>query len=74
MSNVIGPISRPFMGRELGLRQRNLWGSRLTGMVVAEVERLVNNTCVTAKYILTENMELVNWRIITNIPLNAPNS
>lgn len=67
MSHAVGRISlissdggRPFMGRELGLRQRNLWGSRLMGLVDTEVERLVNNAYVTAKHILMENIDLLH--------------
>jgi len=67
MSSVVGPIALsspheggPFMGRELGLRQRNPWGSKLMGLVDTEVERLVNNAYVKAKLILTENIELLN--------------
>jgi cell division protease FtsH len=50
------------MGRQLGMmrRHRNPWGSRLMGLVDLEVERLVNNAYVTAKFVLTENMELLH--------------
>ena len=67
MSNAVGPISltspdggRPFMGRELGLRQRNLWGSKLLGLADSEIERLVNNAYLKSKHILTENIELLH--------------
>ena len=67
MSNLIGPMAlsspnvhAPFMGRELGLRRRLLWGKRLMGVVDGEVERLVNNAYITAKKILTENIELLH--------------
>ncbi|KAL9188562.1 hypothetical protein ACHAXT_006940 [Thalassiosira profunda] len=67
MSDAVGPIALsspyeggPFMGRELGLRQRNLWGSKLMGLVDSEVERLVNNAYANAKAILTENRELLD--------------
>eukprot|EP00579_Thalassiosira_antarctica_P011846 CAMPEP_0201920002 /NCGR_PEP_ID=MMETSP0903-20130614/8730_1 /ASSEMBLY_ACC=CAM_ASM_000552 /TAXON_ID=420261 /ORGANISM="Thalassiosira antarctica, Strain CCMP982" /LENGTH=720 /DNA_ID=CAMNT_0048456649 /DNA_START=103 /DNA_END=2265 /DNA_ORIENTATION=+ len=67
MSNKVGPIALsspseggPFMGRELGLRQRNQWGSKLMGLVDLEVERLVNNAYVKAKMVLTENIELLH--------------
>ena len=66
MSNVVGPIALsshneggPFMGRELGLRQRSHWGSKIMGKVDSEVERLVNNAYVKAKFILTEYRELL---------------
>jgi cell division protease FtsH len=67
MSNLVGRVALsspveggPFMGRQLGMRQRNPWGSRLMGMVDSEVERLVNNAYVTAKLVLTENIELLH--------------
>ena len=69
MSNLVGPVALsspqeggPFMGRQLGMmrRHRNPWGSRLMGLVDLEVERLVNNAYVTAKFVLTENMELLH--------------
>ncbi|KAL3807111.1 hypothetical protein ACHAXA_005432 [Cyclostephanos tholiformis] len=68
MSNLVGRVALsspvdggPFMGRQLGLRQqRNPWGSRLMGLVDSEVERLVNNAYVTAKLVLTENIELLH--------------
>lgn len=67
MSNKVGPIALsspseggPFMGRELGMRQRNQWGSKLMGLVDLEVERLVNNAYVKAKMVLTENIELLH--------------
>jgi cell division protease FtsH len=67
MSNLVGRVALsspaeggPFMGRQLGMRQRNPWGSRLMGLVDSEVERLVNNAYVTAKLVLTENIELLH--------------
>eukprot|EP00571_Detonula_confervacea_P006021 CAMPEP_0172332466 /NCGR_PEP_ID=MMETSP1058-20130122/62452_1 /TAXON_ID=83371 /ORGANISM="Detonula confervacea, Strain CCMP 353" /LENGTH=723 /DNA_ID=CAMNT_0013049753 /DNA_START=116 /DNA_END=2287 /DNA_ORIENTATION=+ len=67
MSNAVGPIALaspegdgPFMGRELGLRQRNHWGSKLMGLVDSEVERLVNNAYLKAKKILVDNIELLH--------------
>jgi cell division protease FtsH len=68
MSNVVGPVSltspdggKPFMGRELGVRPRNHWGSKLMGLVDSEVERLVNNAYMKAKHILTGNMDLLHY-------------
>jgi cell division protease FtsH len=67
MSNLVGRVALsspveggPFMGRQLGLRQRNPWGSRMMGLVDSEVERLVNNAYLTAKLVLTENIELLH--------------
>jgi len=66
MSNDVGPIALsspdeggPFMGQELGLRQRSHCGSKLMGKHDSEAERLVNNAYVKAKFILTENRELL---------------
>lgn len=66
MSNVVGPLAlsspnedAPFMGRELGMRQRKVWGPKMMGLVDGEVERLVNNAYVNAKQILTENKDLL---------------
>eukprot|EP00581_Thalassiosira_minuscula_P027847 CAMPEP_0183756642 /NCGR_PEP_ID=MMETSP0739-20130205/5173_1 /TAXON_ID=385413 /ORGANISM="Thalassiosira miniscula, Strain CCMP1093" /LENGTH=736 /DNA_ID=CAMNT_0025993887 /DNA_START=68 /DNA_END=2278 /DNA_ORIENTATION=+ len=67
MSNLVGRIALsspyeggPFMGRELGLRQRSHWGSKIMGLVDAEVERLVNNAYVKTKAILKENIDLLH--------------
>jgi len=49
----------PFMGREMGT-PRTKWGSRIMGTVDAEVERLVNNSYLTAKKILSENRDLLD--------------
>merc|ERR1719232_2242269 len=49
----------PFMGRQLGQR-RTQWGGKLMGKVEAEIERLVNNSYLTAKKILMENRELLD--------------
>merc|ERR1711966_237452 len=43
----------PFMGRELGQR-RTQWGGKIMGNVENEVERVVNNSYLIAKKILTE--------------------
>merc|ERR1712154_393214 len=49
----------PFMGREMGT-PRTKWGSKILGTVDVEVERLVNNSYLTAKKILTENRALLD--------------
>jgi len=49
----------PFMGRSMGTAQTK-WGSRIMCEVDAEVERLVNNSYITAKKILTENRALLD--------------
>lgn len=49
----------PFMGRSMGMRQTQ-WGGKINGEVDAEVERLVNNSYLTAKRILTENRPLLD--------------
>lgn len=53
------------MGRELGLRQRSMFGQKLLGVVDSEVERLVNNAYVKAKSILTDNLELLHHLAFT---------
>jgi len=66
MSEVVGLIAlsdgqgggRPFMGRRMGMRQTQ-WGSKILSNVDAEVERLVNNSYLTAKNILSNNMPLL---------------
>ena len=66
MSDVVGRVALseprtggPFMGRRLGIRQTH-WGSKLLGLVDSEVERLVNNAYVKAKFILNENRDLLD--------------
>mmetsp|Transcript_3420 Transcript_3420/g.5641 ORF Transcript_3420/g.5641 Transcript_3420/m.5641 type:complete len:680 (-) Transcript_3420:1666-3705(-) len=49
----------PFMGRSMGQRGTQ-WGSKIMGEVDTEVERLVNNSYLTAKKILSENMPLLH--------------
>jgi len=49
----------PFMGRSMG-QQQTRWGSKIMGDCDAEVERLVNNSYLTAKKILSENMDLLH--------------
>ena len=72
MSDKVGRIALsspqsggPFLGRELGLRQRSMFGQKLLGVVDAEVERLVNNAYVKAKSILTDNLELLHHLAFT---------
>lgn len=48
----------PFMGLRM-MRRQTVWGNQILGTVEAEVERLVNNSYLTAKKILTENRDLL---------------
>ena len=66
MSDVVGRVALsepqtggPFMGRSMGLRQTH-WGSKLMSKVDSEVERLVNNAYVKAKFILSQNRNLLD--------------
>jgi cell division protease FtsH len=66
MSDVVGRIALstpqsggPFMGRSMGQRGTT-WGSKLMSGADAEVERLVNNSYITAKKILSSNMPLLH--------------
>ena len=47
------------MGRQMGTRQTT-WGGKILSNVDGEVERLVNNSYITAKHILSENMDLLH--------------
>ena len=47
------------MGRSMG-QQRTKWGSRIMGKTDAEVERLVNNSYLKAKKIITDNRPLLD--------------
>merc|ERR1712113_405754 len=49
----------PFMGRQMGSQQTRC-GSKIMGDVDAEVERLVNNSYMTAKKIIEENRPLLD--------------
>jgi len=67
MSDKVGRIALsspgsagPFLGRELGLRTRSIFGQKILGLVDSEVERLVNNAYIKAKTILTDNLELLH--------------
>ncbi len=46
------------MGRSMGQRQTQ-WGGKIMSGVDSEIERLVNNSYLTAKHILSENMDLL---------------
>jgi len=66
MSDVVGQIAvegggggGPFMGRQMG-SEGDSWGVKIKLDIDAEVERLVNNSYMTAKKVLTENMSLLN--------------
>jgi len=66
MSGKVGPVAMsspqqggPFMGRSMGMAQTK-WGSKLLGDCDAEVERLVNNSYIKAKEILSTNMDLLH--------------
>ena len=66
MSDVVGRIAlssgggaRPFMGRSMGQRQTQ-WGGKIMSNVDSEVERLVNNSYLTAKNILSQNRDLLD--------------
>jgi cell division protease FtsH len=65
MSDKVGRIALsepsgrgPFMGAQM-MRQRTMWGNKIMGTVEGEVERLVNNSYLVAKTILTENKDLL---------------
>ena len=66
MSEKVGAVALstpdsggPFMGRAMG-QQRTQWGSKIIGTVDEDVERLVNNSYLKAKQILTENRALLD--------------
>mmetsp|Transcript_31508 Transcript_31508/g.46278 ORF Transcript_31508/g.46278 Transcript_31508/m.46278 type:complete len:410 (+) Transcript_31508:1643-2872(+) len=66
MSDKVGRVALstpqqggPFMGRAMGT-PRTRWGSKIMGYVDAEVERLVNNSYMTAKEILVQNRNLLD--------------
>jgi cell division protease FtsH len=48
----------PFMGMQM-LQRRTVWGNKVLGTVEEEVERLVNNSYIIAKKVLTENRDLL---------------
>merc|ERR1712151_929575 len=49
----------PFMGRSMGQRGTS-WGGKVMGEADSEIERLVNNSYLTAKHILSSNMDLLD--------------
>lgn len=49
----------PFMGRSMGQRATQ-WGGKIMSNVDSEVERMVNNSYITAKNVLTENRPLLD--------------
>jgi cell division protease FtsH len=65
MSDKVGRVAvsepggrGPFMGRMM-LQRQTTWGNKILGDVEAEVERLVNNSYIIAKQILTDNRDLL---------------
>jgi cell division protease FtsH len=65
MSDKVGRVALsepsgggPFMGMQM-LRRQTMWGNQIMGTVEGEVERLVNNSYLVAKKILTDNSELL---------------
>merc|ERR1712084_127789 len=65
MSEKVGSValsepqgSGPFMGMQM-LRRSTQWGNKINGVVEQEVERLVNNSYLIAKQILTDNGDLL---------------
>ena len=66
MSQEVGAVALstpqqggPFMGREMG-QQQTRWGSKIMGKTDAEVERLVNNSYIKAKLIISSNRPLLD--------------
>jgi len=49
----------PFMGRQMGQGGTN-WGNKIMSTIDSEVERLVNNSYLRAKQILTDNRALLD--------------
>jgi len=65
MSDLVGNVvveeqqqGGPFMGREMGGGGPS-WGGKVNMEIDIEVERLVNNSYLTAKKILSDNMDLL---------------
>lgn len=65
MSDKVGRVALsepqgagPFMGMQM-MRRSTQWGNRIMGTVEEEVERLVNNSYLVAKQILSENRDLL---------------
>merc|ERR1712032_946957 len=71
MSEKVGPIALetpqgggPFMGRQMGQRQTQ-WGGKIMGNAESEIERMVNNSYLTAKKLLTDNRKLLDHLALT---------
>mmetsp|Transcript_23023 Transcript_23023/g.32146 ORF Transcript_23023/g.32146 Transcript_23023/m.32146 type:complete len:684 (-) Transcript_23023:175-2226(-) len=65
MSDKVGRVAvsepsggGPFMGMQM-LQRPTTWGGKIQGTIDGEVERLVNNSYLIAKKILTDNAELL---------------
>lgn len=65
MSDKVGRVAisepsgrGPFMGMRM-MRRPTQWGNKIMGIVEEEVERLVNNSYLIAKKILTDNRDLL---------------
>eukprot|EP00527_Entomoneis_sp_CCMP2396_P009261 CAMPEP_0198138280 /NCGR_PEP_ID=MMETSP1443-20131203/1693_1 /TAXON_ID=186043 /ORGANISM="Entomoneis sp., Strain CCMP2396" /LENGTH=672 /DNA_ID=CAMNT_0043799991 /DNA_START=59 /DNA_END=2077 /DNA_ORIENTATION=+ len=65
MSDKVGRVAvsepsggSPFMGMQM-MRRTTQWGNKILGTVEEEVERLVNNSYLIAKSVLTENKDLL---------------
>merc|ERR1711906_99428 len=66
MSDKVGALALsepqqggPFMGRSMGQRATQ-WGGKIMSNVDSEIERLVNNSYLTAKNILLSNSTLLD--------------
>merc|ERR1711920_736350 len=65
MSDKVGRVAvaepsggGPFMGQMM-LRRPTMWGNKIMGTIEAEVERLMNNSYLIAKKILSDNNDLL---------------
>jgi cell division protease FtsH len=65
MSDKVGRVALsepsgggPFMGMQM-LQRQTVWGNKILGTVEEEVERLVNNSYLVAKEVLTSNKDLL---------------
>jgi len=54
-----GGGQQAFMGRQMG-QQQTSWGNKIMATIDSEVERLVNNSYLRAKKILTDNRALLD--------------
>lgn len=66
MSDKVGRVALqepsgggPFMGMQM-MRRQTMWGNKILGTVEEEVERLVNNSYLVAKKILSDNKPLLD--------------